>query len=610
MKKTLILSILLTTFQLKGQVASTIDSFQISISSVDLINTEKDDFGVVFGNDFGSIYFTSTRNNEFTTKRNENIENIFSVTDSLEGDLSYTPSLVSYNGRDFKRNTSISYLNAESNHMIIYRDEKNGQGNLYECHLISNNWSEPVPIQGINSDFHESSAILTKSKKTMYFISNRPGGQGGKDIWKANKDADGQWTNITNLGSTINSSLDEEGLYLSEDEKVLYFSSKGFNSIGGFDIFYSELKTTGWSKPKSLGTPINTVRDDVYFVFGQYEKTAYYSSITDKDDYDIYQIIFNKTVKKEIRKVVSVYRKLEDNYTKQVVSGKVKVIDAISGNLIGTHNVDSLTGEFKVLLDQGIKYDLIYDVPGYERHSEEIFMDGLSKTYVENNGAIALNKIGPKYAVFQGKVLDKNMKTPLESNIQIKDPLTNQIVNSFKSDPVTGEFKTNLLPGKMYDVTIDSKDYMYFSDKIYISDTMKTFSLKSSVELQKLNKGAEIELKNIFYTYNSYDLLPDSYIELNKLVELFQKNPNLRVELSSHTDSRGSTESNLILSQKRSNAVVEYLLKYGIQPERLLPKGYGESNPVVSDQTISKLKTKAAQEAAHAKNRRTEFVVL
>ena len=288
----------------------------------------------------------------------------------------------------------------------------------------------------------------------------------------------------------------------------------------------------------------------------------------------------------------------------------MKVVDAISGNLIGTHNVDSLTGEFKVLLDQGIKYDLIYDIPGYERHSEEIFMEGLSKTYVENNGAIALNKIGPKYVVFQGKVLDKNMKTPLESNIQIKDPLTNQIVNSFKSDPVTGEFKTNLLPGKMYDVTIDSKDYMYFSDKIYISDTMKTFSLKSSVELQKLNKGAEIELKNIFYTYNSYDLLPDSYIELNKLVELFQKNPNLRVELSSHTDSRGSTESNLILSQKRSNAVVEYLLKYGIQPERLLPKGYGESNPVVSDQTISKLKTKAAQEAAHAKNRRTEFVVL
>lgn len=177
--------------------------------------------------------------------------------------------------------------------LYVYRDD-DGDGNIYESKLVGETWTEPEKMgPTINSSHWETHIAVTADGETAYFISNRPGGLGGRDIWQVKKLPTGEWSKALNLGPVLNTEYEEDAVFISPDEKTLYFSSQGHTSMGGFDIFTSVMGEDGqWGAPRNIGYPINTVDDDVFFVTSADGKRGYYSSVRE-DGYgekDIYML--------------------------------------------------------------------------------------------------------------------------------------------------------------------------------------------------------------------------------------------------------------------------------------------------------------------------------
>ena len=163
-----------------------------------------------------------------------------------------------------------SGLSADGQKFLVYLGRK-GMGDLFECQLEGDTWGEPESLgKNINTkDFHESSACYSPDGNSIYFVSDKPGGEGDHDIYVSHIDEKGKWGEAKNLGTTINTKYSEEGVYMHPDGKTLYFSSQGHQSMGGFDIFksiYNE-ETKSWSTPKNIGYPVNTTEDDVFFCY-------------------------------------------------------------------------------------------------------------------------------------------------------------------------------------------------------------------------------------------------------------------------------------------------------------------------------------------------------
>ncbi|NQY68008.1 MAG: PD40 domain-containing protein [Flavobacteriales bacterium] len=178
-----------------------------------------------------------------------------------------------------------------------------GSGDIWSSKLSSKGkWSSPKPLDEkkvwevkkeiVNSDYFESSATVTADGNMMYFVSERPGGEGNGDVYFVERDEEGVWGAPENLGDVINTELDEISVYVTPDGRTLFFSSKGHDNMGGLDIFVSKMVGGIWAEPKSLGYPINTVKDDLHFSLAADGKKAYYSSEVEGGNggRDIYQI--------------------------------------------------------------------------------------------------------------------------------------------------------------------------------------------------------------------------------------------------------------------------------------------------------------------------------
>jgi outer membrane protein OmpA-like peptidoglycan-associated protein len=193
-------------------------------------------------------------------------------------------------------NASVN-LSPDGTEIIIYHDTGGGDL-LLATKSKDGTWSDPKPMEGINTEFLESSATITQDDKTIYFTSNRPGGYGGTDIYSCELSKSGRWTNVKNLGPLVNTELDEEGVYISANGQHLYFSSNGLAGMGDLDIYRSAFDAAKqqWGEPVNLGYPINSVENDIYFVLTADEKYAYISSLRHDNlgEQDIYKVDMQK----------------------------------------------------------------------------------------------------------------------------------------------------------------------------------------------------------------------------------------------------------------------------------------------------------------------------
>lgn len=260
-----------------------------------VVNSQYPDYSPVISVDENALFFTSRRlrsdsSNFGITDRETGLyfEDIYVSYKDRNGNWQ-EPELLEINTNEHNATVNVS---VDGQTLYIYRDI-NG-GDIYESRLVGETWSEPVPVSNqVNSPGWETHLTITADGQTMYFVSDRKGGIGGRDIYRVNKLPDGKWSRPMNLGPKINTPYDEDAVFISPDNQTLYFSSKGHDSMGGFDIMYSTLDENGeWSEPINIGYPINTTDDDVFFVTSPDGRRAYYSSFRD-DGYgekDIYLI--------------------------------------------------------------------------------------------------------------------------------------------------------------------------------------------------------------------------------------------------------------------------------------------------------------------------------
>ncbi len=384
-----------------------------------------------------------------------------------------------------------------------------GSCDLFESTKIGMDWSEPVNLgPNVNSFDWESQPSLSADGRTLYFVSDRKGGYGRRDIWYSTLDDQGQWTKAMNLGTPVNTQYEEYSPFIHVNGKTLYFASNGLVGFGGFDLFFSERLENGWSLPENVGSPINDHEDQFSLFITADGKKGYYSH--------------------------------EEMTASGIPMGRLY--------------------EVQIPENQQIKY---------------------RSNYVK------------------GTVKDKKTGKELRAKIELFDINKNKIVSLVHSDSLSGEYLMVLTQGSEYVLYVNKKGYLFQSLNFNYSDVSDFDPLTINIELDPALKGSVSVLKNIFFDVDKFDLKEKSITELEKIVQFLTENPQIRVEISGHTDNTGSAAYNQQLSEKRAKSVYSYIVGKNINPSRLAWKGYGSSKPIQPNDT----------EEGRQQNRRIEFTI-
>ncbi len=263
-------------------------------------------------------------------------------------------------------NDASAYLSPDGQKLFLFRDI-NG-GDIYVSNYGAQGWSEPLPLsKNVNSKYHESSVCLSPDSRTLYFVSDRPGGKGGRDIYKSYIQPDSSWGPAINMGDTINTPFDEEGVFIHPDGKTMYFSSKGHNSMGGYDIFRSVYDSGRWGVPQNLGYPINTPDDDVFFIVSASGKHGYFASAKDSGGnggLDIYRVEMSAFKPK----LIVLKGVILDSISRKTLSASITLLNKTTGVSLPS-NSNATTGEYLLSLPSGNDYEIKVHSEGYPDYS-------------------------------------------------------------------------------------------------------------------------------------------------------------------------------------------------------------------------------------------------
>ena len=265
-------------------------------------------------------------------------------------------------------------LSSDGLTMIIYRTNKElTAGDLYISHNEDGKWSKLKKLdEAINSDYQEASAAISNDERTIFFSSNRPGGYGGKDIYRVVRITEEIWSLPLNLGPTINTEHDEDAPFLHHDEEMLYFSSRGHKSMGGYDIFVSSVNDDYWSMPENIGYPANTVGDDIFFVLAEDGKRGYYSS--EREDgyggHDIYAVSFEDEMER-----LRIVKGNVSNESGEALTANIDVQDE-EGQPLGTYATNSVTGNYVIVVPPNKDFQISIEADGYVAQTDELHYIG------------------------------------------------------------------------------------------------------------------------------------------------------------------------------------------------------------------------------------------
>jgi len=272
-------------------------------------------------------------------------------------------------------------LSADGQQLFIYKSSKKDNGDIYMSWLDGDNWTRAERLKGlVNTEAWEGSASLASDGQTLYFSSNREGGFGGRDIYSAELQPDESWGNVRNLGPVINTKFDDDAPFIHPDKRTMYYSSKGHNSMGGYDIFYTYLNDDGWDEPANVGYPVNTMGDDRYYVLSADAKTGYYSTAgrSDNGTHDIFTVSPGHFGKRPILALVVGVVSAEE----EPVEADITVTNQTNGELEGKFKSNSASGKYMLALTPGNKYKIAIEVEGYDTKIDYIDVQSL-ETYVQ-----------------------------------------------------------------------------------------------------------------------------------------------------------------------------------------------------------------------------------
>ncbi len=427
-----------------------------------------------------------------------------------------------------------------------------------------------LPDEVNSPDAHDASCIFTDKGKTMIFSRGNNGSKKGlKDvqIYMSKIGEDGKWTEAVSIESINDPNAWNSCPALSRDEKTLYFSSNRENGYGGLDIYKSVKDANGnWGTPVNVGAPINT-KGSEFFPYIAPDGTFYFSSNGHPSlgEMDLFKLstVDGKTI------VENLGTPANTSYDDFAIFYKDSTVGFFTSNRPGGKGDDDI---YEFLDESKIKFaHYILDLTSlYKTDSAETL---LTQTTVK-----IVNDKGDTIATVSTDDLAKYRKE--------------MELGTYKLVASKGGYLTD-----MKEVTLAKVP----NSELKAGDNDILTSVK--VVLKKLELTPEdkfVEIQNIYYDYDKADIRPDAALELNKLVEVLKLNSEIKIELGSHTDSRGSDKYNQALAQRRAQSAVNYIISKGIAKDRLVAKGYGESKPKIKD---------AESEADHQTNRRTTFRV-
>ena len=322
----------------------------------DTINTRFPDINAVVTPDENTMVYV----------QQQQLQDFVFYTQKQNGKWQYPRNLAEELGLDVDTKVYPTSISSDGKELFLYGSD-HYLGTIYSSNLVNGRWTKLKKLNdNINTKYWESHASISYDGKTLYFTSNRKGTYGGLDIYKSIRDNKGDWGPAINLGPVINSPYNEETPFISEDGKTLYFSSYGHNSMGGYDVFYSNLLDDGtWSVPVNAGYPINTPDDDVFYLPIKNGSVAYYSRYFEKEGYgkmDIYRYEIYSDIhphKFQIKGVVSLKGIADAGFK----GGTISIYDRLKRDTIDRVNIND-RGEFSLSLKAG-EYDLHYRLNGF-----------------------------------------------------------------------------------------------------------------------------------------------------------------------------------------------------------------------------------------------------
>ncbi len=576
------------------------------IQEVDF-NSEESDFApFVFEN---QVYFSSARDLDYIIKR----EYAWKETPYLnvlsskikEDNVFSNPTLFSTDLRSMYHDGPV-FFSKDGQELFITRNSwhtfvdnltsKKGKYNnlriLRSVKAADGSWMKPEELPFNNKEYSCGHACLSPDGSTLYFTSNMPGSIGGTDIYYVKRDGD-TWGEPLNLGADINTEGDEMFPFMHESGR-LYFASNGRVGVGGLDMYVAEEKGDGFAV-KNMGYPINTEKDDFGIYLAEDGVNGYFSSNREggKGDDDIYRF----KVLKDISFKKGLKGKLIDKNTRQIIENTPVKLTGPDGSLIAEVTTDA-EGILVAEVEDIASITADVNITDYFPYSETI---ALSSETAEFEMALIPR---PFWGIYGNVFLLPDMKPIPEVTLRMEAKNGDMATIVSGAD---GKFKTKLDANTDYNLVFTKKGF--FTKRMPYTTVGRDTGYVNinefmQLELEKAEVGKSIEIM-ILYDLGKWNIGEDAAVELDDMIQFLKDNPDVKIELGSHTDARGSSQSNQILSQKRAQSAVDYMVERGIARERMTAKGYGET----------KLKNRCADgvpcsEEEHQVNRRSEVTIV
>ncbi|OIP00646.1 MAG: hypothetical protein AUJ98_07355 [Bacteroidetes bacterium CG2_30_33_31] len=544
---------------------------------------------------------------------------------------SYYPKLLYMTA---EREMSIEKFGDAAVHLRSYLQSENFDNTLHDkvlhdidiCDFASELMKHPVAFnptnlgENINSEFDEYVNSLNTENKMMIFTVKHPSDMNSgqrslvEDFFFANKDESDKWKFRQMLGKKFNSVNDEGAMVISPDGRLIVFASNRSENFGRFDLFYSVKNGDSWSDPVNMGEGVNSAYWESQPSISSDGKTIYFVS-NRKGGFggsDIYKVTLNEngtygnltnlgskinTSKNEMTPFIhpdgqSLYFVSNGHLGMggtDIFYSKLDANGGFSDPINIGYPINSKDNEMGILIDSKgtlayISSDKYGGKGGFDIYNFELYKEARPTPVTYSKGI----------------AFDKETHVNLKVSFDLIDLKTGKIWIHSTSDPTTGEFIFCIPQGQNFALNTYLEGYLFYSENFKI-DIIKPADKPfiKNVPMSKIKVGESIVLENVFFASNSFNLNPESNVELEKVFNLLTNNPSLKVQIAGFTDNVGSPNDNKILSENRAKVVYNFLVNKGISTKNLSFIGYGEQSPIDSNDN----------EEGRQKNRRTEMKV-
>jgi OOP family OmpA-OmpF porin len=530
------------------------------------INSSKPDYFPVVTNDGKTLFFVSNGRDG-----GKGGEDIWYVERQADGSWSAPKNFDVFNTATHEDLLSIS---SDGNAVVLFGNYEGtfGRGDLFYSVKTENGWTRPCNMGGtINTANWEAQANLGADGRTLLFCSDRPGGMGGSDIYMSQLTESG-WTKPLNIGSTINTTQNETAPFLAADGKTLYFNSFGHFGFGEADIFMTKRLDdtwTNWSTPVNLGKYINSLQSDQYLTIPSSGVRAYTvrrDAADGQGDTDLYEFILPPGMRPE--KPFNVWGKITNEVDTPAVA-MIRYIDMETGAEVAKA-VSKADGMYQVALPAYKKYEAIIDMKGFLYFTDILDLTNpaafMEKTTIQDKMRLEQANVREAKQRFDdyGKQLEQLMNSNSE-NISEAFSEYQKLAEKYKANSAALE------------AAIHRARMRWLSEELQ-------FITRRDYQIRRMIVGAKFELKNISFDFGKATLRDESKAELDKLFDIMKRS-QIVIELGGHTDNVGSDVANMNLSQERVNTVRKYLIDKGIPAIRIAAVGYGETQPIASNDT-------------------------